>query len=55
MSLLHASFKSGELPEMRTQENTNFADSSHVYSSKLWPVQLTAASTVPKLHLFFKL
>lgn len=55
MSLLYTSFKSGELPEMQTQANTNFADYSHVYSKKLWPVQLTAASTAPKLCLFFKL
>lgn len=55
MSLLYASFRSGELPEMQTQANINFADYSHVYSSKLWPVQLTAASTVPKSCLFFKL
>ena len=55
MALLYASFKSGEMPEMQTQANTNFADYSHVYSSKLRPVQLTAASTVPKLCLFFKL
>lgn len=55
MSLLYASFESGEWPEMQTQENTNFADYSHVYSNKLWPVQLSPASTVPKLCLFFKL
>lgn len=55
MSLLYSSFKSGELPEMQTQANTNFADYSHVYSNKLWLVQLTAASKAPKLCLFFKL
>lgn len=54
MSLLYASFKNGELPEMQTEANANFADYSHVYSNKLWPVQLTAASTAPKLCLFFK-
>lgn len=55
MSLLYASFRSGELPEMQTQANTNFADYSHVYSNILRPVQLTAASTAPKLCLVFKL